>query len=299
MFLFLTVLSGVSLLVFVTLVSLLFRAVEARLLCAQGVCILSSFERVLLSFPSLKSLTAAGCAAPLCLASVFLFIPMGSLPQFVSTAIDMFIMIFLIAVAQSLYIRGVRSFAAEEYRAFDEKLLYQLSKFIVAFVVFCGTLSWYILHKGVPGFIFSLNTYAAMPFCNVMNGWGKAGLFLFFILMALASPGRNFSLAPSDSCSPVSEVFDALRATLCPAVLTSIFFPSRLGLEFGLIGFPLYAVDCICFWFFVFVVQVFVIPAIQGAYIKIKSFIPERFELTPAVIIALLGVGLVMCNLYM
>ena len=44
-----------------------------------------------------------------CLLLIFLLIPMGALPQFISTDIDLFMVLFLLLAAQGFYIRGIKN----------------------------------------------------------------------------------------------------------------------------------------------------------------------------------------------
>lgn len=54
-----------------------------------------------------------------CLFAYIPLIPMGALPQFISTDIDLFMVLFLLLAAQGFYIRGIKIFSKELYQSLD------------------------------------------------------------------------------------------------------------------------------------------------------------------------------------
>ena len=76
-------------------------------------------------------------ASCLCLLIIFLFIPMGSFPQFVETEGDFIAIVFLLLAAQGLYIRGMKAFSGEIYQSFDPRELFVLSNFVFMVIASC------------------------------------------------------------------------------------------------------------------------------------------------------------------
>ena len=97
---------------------------------------------------------------------------MGSLPQFVETQGDFVVIIFLLLAAQGLYIRGMKIFSLEIYQSFDTKELFALAKLAMKLIVAGGTLSWYALNRGMPGSIFSLETFSTTTVWSLARAAG-------------------------------------------------------------------------------------------------------------------------------
>lgn len=297
-----TVISGVALLLFVLITSLIFIGSEDAIFHVhenKGVHLLAPFERLLLGRCSGRS-----CPPPclyascICLILIFLFIPMGSLPQFVSTDADMFIILFLLLAAQSLYIRGMKRFSGALYQSLDRDEISLLFKFTVALLIAGSCFSWYVLQRGIPGKVFSLETYAAMPIWNVAGLSGRLSLCALFLLFVVTSPGRHSTKSADVGDNvPLPEIYDAIRSTICPAITAAIFLPQRAGLSMGLMGFGMYAVDFVFFWIKVFVLQVFVVPPVRTVYLKIKAKLSDRFKLCLVILLGLAGCALLMADL--
>ncbi len=297
----LSLISGIFLLLFVLSISLVFVCAENALFNINKLDedILDLYERFLRGRCKDKCPPPCLYASCLCLLMTFLFIPMGSLPQFVETDGDIFAGMLLIVVAQSLYIRGMRKFSGAIYQSLDTKELYLLSRFNAALIVVGATMSWYALNRGIPGNIFSLNTFSAMPLWFVAGGWGKLGMIMFFLLIAVASPCRRVMNNRIVDNVPLPEIFDAVRSTIGPALIVSLFFPFKYGIEAGQIGLPMYALDFALFWCEVFVMEVFIQPFIQRIYIKAKGILPESLNLSLAIFFAASGAASFMLDLYM
>jgi len=295
-----TFMSGISLLLFVLTISLIFLFLENKIfhIDTNDGHVFDLYERLL------RGDCAGKCPPPclyiscLCLLMVFTLLPMGALPQFIETRGDIFVIMILIASAQSFYIRGMRKYSGKLYQSLDTKELYMLSRLIVVLIITGGTLSWYALYRGMPGNIFSINTFGAMSLWNVTGNYGKLGILMFVILLAVVSPCRRSPDRNAASDIPLPEIFDAVRSTIIPAMTVSVFFPFRYGVELGLLGFTMYAVDFILYWFKVFVFQIFVLPFIYNIYMKAKSRLPEHLNLSIAIIIAVSAVALFMLDLY-
>ena len=215
------------------------------------------------------------------LIAVYFFIPMGSLPQFFSVRGGFLIAVSLLLMAQNFYIRGLKQYSKEIYFSIDRNLINILFKFTVALLLVLITLAWFVINIGVPGSIFCLNTYAAMPLAGVTNFWGRIGLVFFFFSLVVVSPCRKVRRAELTEYTSLLEVYDAVRSTLCPAIITAIFVPVNIGLLFGLAGIPMYAADFVFYWLKVLIVQIAVIPPlskVEGALAVWLYIFPISFS---------------------
>lgn len=233
------------------------------------------------------------------LIAVYFFIPMGSLPQFFSVRGGFFIAVSLLVLAQNFYIRGLKQYSKEIYFSIDRNLINILFKFTVALLLVLITLAWFVINIGVPGSIFCLNTYAAMPLAGVTNFWGRIGLVFFFFSLVVVSPCRKVRRAELTEYTSLLEVYDAVRSTLCPAIITAIFVPVNIGLLFGLAGIPMYAADFVFYWLKVLIVQIAVIPPIRAAYLGMKERLPLGWKSSPYLFLSYSGVAFFLANLYL
>lgn len=302
--LIISIISGAALLLFVLIISLIFIGSENAIFHVRenrDVPLLAPFGRFLSGRCS-----GGNCPPPclyascICLLLIFLFIPMGSLPQFVSTEADMIIILFLLLAAQSFYIRGMKRFSGALYQSLDRSEISLLFKFTVALLTAACSFSWYVLQRGIPGNIFCVETYAAMPIWNVAGVYGRLGLAAFFLLFAVTSPSRRAAKSADVGDNvPLPEIFDAVRSTICPAIIAAVFLPWRAGLSFGLTGLALYAADFALFWFKVFIIQILVIPPLRTLYLRVKSRLPEKLKLSLVIMLGVVGSGLMMADLYL
>lgn len=233
------------------------------------------------------------------LIAVYFFIPMGSLPQFFSVRGGFLIAVSLLVLAQNFYIRGLKQYSKEIYFSIDRNLINILFKFTVALLLVLITLAWFVINIGVPGSIFCLNTYAAMPLAGVTNFWGRIGLVFFFFSLVVVSPCRKVRRAELTEYTSLLEVYDAVRSTLCPAIITAIFVPVNIGLLFGLAGIPMYAADFVFYWLKVLIVQIAVIPPIRAAYLGMKERLPLGWKSSPYLFLSYIGVAFFLANLYL
>lgn len=297
----LTFISGISLMIFVLTLSLLLLGAENALYNIQGTdaSFLAPYKRFLTGRCSDKCPPPLLYGSCLCLLMVFLLIPMGSLPQFVETEGDFVVIIFLLLTAQGLYIRGMKIFSGEIYQSFDTKELFALSKLAMTLIAIGGTLSWYALNRGMPGSIFSLETFSVTSLWILAGPWGKMGAAMFFLLLSLVSPSRGVTKTRIVDNVQIPEIFDAIRSTLAPAIIVSIFLPMKLGIALGFIGFKMYFIDFVFLWMKVVLVQIIVIPLLSRALNKICGKLREKRDSLREIIIGALGILLFMMDLYL
>lgn len=297
----LTFISGCSLLILVLTISLLLLGTENGLYNIQGTdaSFLAPYKRSLAGRCTDKCPPFLLCGSCLCLLVIFFFIPMGSLPQFVETQGDFVVIIFLLLAAQGLYIRGMKIFSLEIYQSLDTKELFALSKLAMKLIVAGGTLSWYALNRGMPGSIFSLETFSTTSVWILAGPWGKIGTAMFFLLLAMVSPSRGVTKTRIVDNIQIPEIFDAIRLTLVPAIIVSIICPMRLGIALGYIGFKMYFIDFIIFWIIVGLVQVIAIPLISRTLNRTCERFRGKSDCFPDVIVGASGVLFFMIDLYL
>lgn len=298
-----SLISGVALLLFVLIISLLFIGVENAVFGIQDKEFpLTAPLGRLLSGRCIGGVCPPPClyASCACLLLAFLFIPMGALPQFLDTSADLFIIIFLLLAAQSFYIRGIKRFSDALYQSLDRYEINLLFKFTVAITLFGSSVSWYVIQRGLPGDMFCLNTYAAMPLWNITGTMGKLGLLVFFLLFIVTSPSRRAQKSADVKGNiPLPEIFDAMRSMICPAITAAVFVPWRVGLALGLTGTAMYAVDFALFWVKVFVIQILVVPPLRALYLGARARLPERFKLVIVTALGVAGSVLMLADLYL
>lgn len=238
------------------------------------------------------------CAACLCLLLAFLFLPMGTLPQFVATPCDLLIIIFLFALAQSFFIRGIRSFSDEIYQTMDRDELSAISRFIATYFAVGGTAAWYVLVRGMPGGVLGFDPFTGMPLWSIMGVWGWIGIVCFVILLALNSPFRKTTAARVSCDTPLPEVYDALRSMLCPALVTAGFVSWTPATALGLYGWRMYMVGFASFWLEVMLIQLILFPLIWKIYVKKTSQLAERYHHAIMAVLAAAGVCGFLIDLY-
>ena len=135
-----------------------------------------------------KAEPASSCTRPYSLIfCVVLFaftcIPCGTLPSLFSTGAEGLIVLAILALSA----RFTRNAFATIKRAQGWCL--------VCFMLIQALFAWYALQRGIPGELFSLDTYVAFPLISSMGNYGKIGvLFLAATsLMALLSVQKNIA----------------------------------------------------------------------------------------------------------
>jgi len=192
----------------------------------------------------------------------------------------------------------MKVFSGEIYQSFDSKELFVLSKLAVTMIAMGGILSWYALHRGMPGSIFSFETFTATSLWSVTGPWGKLGTAMFMLLLTAVSPSRGFTKSRIVDNVQIPEIFDAIRSMLVPAMMVSVFFPMRLGIALGMIGFKMYLVDFVFFWIKLMLVQVILIPLVSKAFRGTAEKWRGKLESLPEIMIGASVVIFFMLDLY-
>lgn len=229
--------------------------------------------------------------ACLALLMVYPLIPMGSLKVYLDTPTDTIFMVMLLLLAQSLYVRGIRNFSSNIYLELDDFEHNAISRFTVCFITACSSMMFYMLARGTPGDIMSLESFTAMPYWTIAGKWGIFGCVCFFLLFAITYPGRGgYSLKRYPEAA-VLDLYGALRASVGPAVAVAMFFPWNPAVSLKLNRVAMYSFDYAFFWLKVALLQLLVFPAIRRLYSKMEKIIPENTGYLALISLGLVGVA--------
>lgn len=236
--------------------------------------------------------------ACLFLLAAYLLVPMGSLPPYSRAPAGMILLLFLIVMAQSAYIRGVKHYSSDIYQRLDDVEHSALSRCSIAYIIVGSCFGWYILSRGIPGSIFSLGSPTAMPFWPLAGIPGKAGLICFFFMLAIVSPGRRPENATLYGEIPLLEVYGALRSCLCPAVTVSFLIPYNPAITFGLHSHVMYVADFIFFWLKVLTLQILIFPYIRRGYSALSEKPREKMKYVIEICLGLSGAVLMIADIW-
>lgn len=297
--LFLAAICGIPFLVLVLLITLLLASLDCALKDGQSLtACLSLLDRIFRYVFFGGDRQGYLYSACFLLILVFLFIPMGSLRSYAGTNRDMLVIILFIAAAQSFYVRGVKHASTDMYQKLDDTEHSEILVFCFYYIAAVGTLAWYMLNRGMPGNVFSLESLSAMPIWTVAGRWGKMGLASFFLLSALTSPGRRSKLMMSCAESPLPELYGTIRSSLCPAVAVAMLVPWNPAILFGLYGLDMFVCDFIFFWMKVFVLQAFIFPQIRRYHDRIIKKLHLRQKNFVKTVLGVAGVVFLIADLY-
>lgn len=229
--------------------------------------------------------------ACLSLLAIYLLIPMGSLKVYLDTPTDTIFMVTLLLTAQSLYVRGIRNFSSNIYLDLDDFEHNAISRFTLCFIVACSSMMFYMLARGTPGDIMSLESFTAMPYWTISGKWGIFGCACFFLLFAITYPGRGGHSLKRYPEAVILDVYGALRASIGPAVTVAMFFPWNPAISLKLHGVAMYSFDYAFFWLKAALLQLLVFPAIRRFYSKIERLVPENTAYLALISLGLAGVA--------
>lgn len=229
--------------------------------------------------------------ACLALLMTYPLIPMGSLKVYLDTPTDTIFLVTLLLLAQSLYVRGIKNFSSNIYLELDDFEHNAISRFTLCFIIACSSMMFYMLARGVPGDIMSLESFTAMPYWTVGGKWGIFACACFFLLFAITYPGRGGHSLKRYPEAVILDVYVALRASVGPAVAVAMFFPWNPAVLLRLNRVAMYSFDYAFFWLKVALLQLLVFPAIRKLYSKMENTIPENTGYIVLISLGLAGVA--------
>lgn len=175
------------------------------------------------------------------LLTAYSFIPMGSLPPFISFRYGGIVFVLLTACAHLAGTHKTEPFAARRtYRTGEN-----LPLFATACATTLAPLVLYVSKTGIPGSIFSLGTYSATPLWDTGGLCVKAGMSFLMLSLCTAVPARP--VGHCEAYGPKALV-QVLETALPTAVITSMFIPWNAGLILGMTGPAMFFFDFMLFW---------------------------------------------------
>lgn len=164
----------------------------------------------------------------------FLFIPMGSLPTYLSFSGSALIFILFLFIAQILFDK-------------NRKLLTISALVYIVFAI----LLYYCREIGFAGDAYTLDLLSAVSVWQGADLTGKllaaVSALLFICLAYCFSKGRN------------KESFVKIYTTAICAAVICFALPLHFGLDYGFTGLRLYLTDFICFWFAVIMLRTMIL----------------------------------------
>ena len=141
--------------------------------------------------------------------------------------------------------------------AFSAFLSYDGVKFLFLFTVVLLLFALFTSRYGIPGELFSFETYAAPLLFRSAGPSGKAAFVLFALCLAAFAPSgeKRGSLFLRSA-----GMFEAL---VYPALIAVLFVPANAGLSLRLFGLPLFAADLLLFWIKVFLIKELLMPCMR------------------------------------
>ncbi|MDR1376375.1 MAG: NADH-quinone oxidoreductase subunit H [Synergistaceae bacterium] len=225
---------------------------------------------------------------------IFLYIPVGSARAVLGTEGDMILIVYLLAM--SGIAMAVGGFASgnpiANIGAGREITLMMSYEFPLAVVI--STMAWVAYKSGMPGFPFSLETFAVTSVWGAVGKAGTAGLACLFLSLVFIVPGET-GKGPMDIPEAKTEILDgliieysgvnlalfkvtfALRSLAISAFMTSLFVPVSLSGLLGIGGFFIAIFDFLFFWVKVFLVQMIFVTLMRTAFGRLKIWQASRF----------------------
>lgn len=287
----LTVVCAIPYLITVLLISLLLMSLDC-VLCEKrslSSC-LHNLETLVRSFVMHRgSFNKYLYMACISLMAIYLFIPVGSLRVYFDTFFGMVIIATLLLFAHNLNVRGVRSYSLDTYQELDDFEHLAMSKFTLCFIIAGSGMAMYQLARGIPGNIASLDSATATPFWTIVGGWGAIGLGCFFLMFAITDPARGEHCLRRHPTTAVQEVYEAIKASVCPALAVALFVPWNPAIFLGMNRVAMFSFDYGFFWLKVALLQLFIFPAIRRSYSGIERRIPARVSSEAPISLGLLG----------
>lgn len=301
------VLAGVALLVFASLLSLVFEGVDrifhARMQLRLGPPLFQPFLDLLKllgkeNIVPRRAIPWAFNGAPWVSATaammVLLYVPMGSLPPILSGSGDLILIMYLLGLsAVAMAVGGFASGSTYANVGAQREMTLMMS-YELPLAVVIVSLAWFSYRSGMPGEPFSLETFVGMPVWSVAGLTGVFGIFCLLVSLMAVVPAE-VGKVPMDIAEAKTEILEgliceysgrnlammkiafSLRTLVMCAVVVSLFFPWSLGKMLQIEGPIFFLVDFIFFWAKVFLVQVIGVTLIRTAFGRFKIWQASQF----------------------
>ncbi|MEG1823316.1 MAG: hypothetical protein RR501_00940 [Cloacibacillus sp.] len=235
----------------------------------------------------------------LSLIAVYYFVPIGAFSSFIQIRGGVLLMLFFLVLAQIFCLHGLRGYSEKFSRSLEKDQQDLMLKFTMAFLPVCCAFAWFAQTTGIPGDLLGLSAYTAVPLFETANLWGKAGLLFFFMSLAFVSPCGLTRGCEAPEYISLLEVFDGLRASLAPVIITALFVPWNVSGALGLSSASMFAADFAAFWVKVFVMQMAVIPPLRALYRGMQKSLPGWAGSYLFLLFSLVGALCFFANLYL
>lgn len=235
----------------------------------------------------------------LSLIAVYYFVPIGAFSSFIQIRGGVLLMLFFLVLAQIFCLHGLRGYSEKISRSLEKDQQDLMLKFTMAFVSVCCAFALFAQTTGIPGDLLGLSAYTAVPLFETANLWGKVGLLFFFMSLAFVSPRELTRGCGEPEYISLLEIFDGLRASLAPVIITALFVPWNVSGVFGLSGALMHAADFAAFWVKVFVIQMAVIPPLRALYRRMQKNLPGWAGSYLFLLFSLVGALCFFANLYL
>ncbi len=197
--------------------------------------------------------------------TIFLYIPIGSLPPVLAGGGDLLLALFLLFLSSSALILGALAGASPQGEVDAKKELDLIASCSVPLSVIASALAWFAYRQGLPGAPFSLETFVAKPVWSVAGWSGILGLIILAAAFLSLIPAladrvqRNIFGGSSWHFSGrillLSRLARNFRTLAFCSIFVSLFFPGSMGRLLDLRELALFSVDFLFFWVKVFFVQ--------------------------------------------
>jgi formate hydrogenlyase subunit 4 len=301
------VIAGVALLIFASLLSLVFegvdRIIHARMQLRLGPPLFQPFFDILKllgkeNIVPRRAIPWAFNGAPWVSAAaalmILLYVPMGSLPPILAGSGDLILILYLLGLsAVAMAVGGFASGSTYANVGAQREMTLMMSYELPLAVVII-TLAWFSYRSGMPGEPFSLETFVGMPVWSVVGWTGLFGLICLLIALLAVVPAE-VGKVPMDIAEAKTEILEgliceysgrnlammkiafSLRTLVMCAVVVSLFFPWTIGKHFGLQGAMLFLADFVFFWVKVFLMQIAGVTLVRTAFGRYKIWQASQF----------------------
>ncbi|PIE53936.1 MAG: formate hydrogenlyase subunit 4 [Dethiosulfovibrio peptidovorans] len=246
----------------------------------------------------------------------FLYIPIGSLPPVLSGRGDLILVLYLLSLSGVAVAVGGFASGSPIANVGAQRELVLMMSYELPLAVVVATLAWAVYRLGIPGHPFALETYVATPVWGMAGKAGLLGLACLFVALLAVIPGEagkglmDIPEAKTEILEGVTVEYSGvnlallhvafnLRAAAISALVVCLFFPFSLGLSLGLTGTPLALVDFPWFFFKLFLVEVFGVTFLRTAFGRLKIWQAARFYWGQVAALSLAGMILMTVDVWL
>jgi formate hydrogenlyase subunit 4 len=300
------ILAGLALLIFASLLSLLYEGIDrifhARMQSRLGPPLFQPFYDVLKllgkeNIVPRRAVPWAFNGAPWVAAAtalmIVLYVPMGSLQPILGGHGDLILILYLLGLsAVAMAVGGFSSGSIYSNVGAQREMVLMMS-YELPLAVVIASLAWFAYRSGMPGDPFSLETYVGMSVWSVAGWTGSFGILGLLIALLAVVPAETGKV-PMDIAEAKTEILEGLiseysgrnlamfklafsiRTLAMCAVVVSLFFPWSLGRLLGFQGVFFFVADFLFFWIKVLVVQVLGVTIIRTTFGRFKIWQASR-----------------------